>query len=130
MVETETKGRVKFLNLNSIMIGSGEPEALAAFYERVLGKAADMSDAVQGFWSWQVGSANFSVMQHSEVKGRAKEPARLIFNLETSQVKEEFERIKAAAGATVIREPYELGGGWIATLADPDGNYFQLVTPT
>ena len=41
---------------------------------------------------------------------------------------EEFERIKAA-GATVIREPYEMGGGWIATLADPDGNYFQLVTP-
>ncbi len=116
------------LDLNSVMIGSGEPEALAAFYERVLGKAADMSDAAQGFWGWQVGSAYFSVMQHSEVKGRAKEPARLIFNLETSQVKEEFERVKAT-GATVIREPYEMGGGWIATLADPDGNYFQLVTP-
>lgn len=63
-----------------------------------------------------------------DVKGRAKEPARLIFNLETSQVGDEFERIKAA-GATVIREPYESGGGWIATLADPDGNYFRLVTP-
>ena len=32
-------------------------------------------------------------------------------------------------GATVIREPYEMGGGWLATLADPEGNYFQLVTP-
>ena len=21
------------------------------------------------------------------------------------------------------------GGGWVATLADPDGNYFQLVSP-
>jgi predicted enzyme related to lactoylglutathione lyase len=51
-----------------------------------------------------------------------------MFNFETTEVKEEFERIKAA-GATVIREPYEMGGGWIATLADPDGNYFQLVTP-
>ena len=51
-----------------------------------------------------------------------------MWNFETAQVKEEYERI-AAAGATVIREPYEMEGGWIATLADPEGNYFQLVTP-
>jgi predicted enzyme related to lactoylglutathione lyase len=29
----------------------------------------------------------------------------------------------------VIAEPYAIGEGWIATLADPDGNYFQLMTP-
>ena len=116
------------LDLNSIMIGSTEPEALAAFYERVLGQPAGMSDPAEGFWGWRVGSGYFSVMKHSEVKGASKDPARLIFNLETSQVKEEFARMKAA-GAAVVREPYEMGGGWIATLADPDGNYFQLVTP-
>jgi len=60
--------------------------------------------------------------------GKAKDPGRLMFNLETAQVKEEFERIKTS-GVTDIRETYEMGGGWIATLADPDGNYFQLVTP-
>jgi predicted enzyme related to lactoylglutathione lyase len=51
-----------------------------------------------------------------------------MFNFETKQVKEEFERMKAL-GAVVIKEPYELQGMWIATLADPDGNYFQLMTP-
>ncbi len=60
--------------------------------------------------------------------GRARDPGRVLINFETAQVKEEFARIKALGGA-VIREPYEMGGGWIATLADPDGNYFQLVTP-
>jgi predicted enzyme related to lactoylglutathione lyase len=60
--------------------------------------------------------------------GNTKDPGRVLINFETSEVKEEFERIRAA-GAAVIREPYEMGGGWIATLADPDGNYFQLVTP-
>ncbi len=60
--------------------------------------------------------------------GEARDPGRIMFNFETSQVREEFERMKAS-GAAVIREPYEMGGGWIATLADPDGNYFQLVTP-
>lgn len=116
------------LNLNSIMIGTQQTAALAAFYEKVLGKPAEMADEEHGFWGWQVGSAYFSILHHSEISGRAKEPARVMMNFETAQVKEEFERIKAA-GATVIREPYEMGGGWVATLADPDGNYFQLVTP-
>ncbi len=116
------------LNLNSIMVGTKQPKALTTFYEKVIGKPPDMTDAENGFSGWQVGSAYFSVLEHSEMGGNSKDPGRLIFNFETTQVKEEFERIKAV-GAVVIREPYEMGGGWIATLADPDGNYFQLVTP-
>jgi predicted enzyme related to lactoylglutathione lyase len=60
--------------------------------------------------------------------GQAKDPGRIMFNFETAQVQEEFARIKAG-GATVIREPYQMEGGSIATLADPDGNYFQLMSP-
>jgi len=116
------------LNLNSVMIGTKQASALVAFYEKVLGKPAEMTDPDNGFWGWQVGSGYFSILDHSEMGGKTKDPGRMILNFETSQVKEEFERIKAS-GATVIREPYEMGGGWIATLADPDGNYFQLVTP-
>jgi len=116
------------LNLNSVMIGTKQSKALAAFYEKVLGKPADMVESEQGFWGWQVGSAFFSVLEHSEMGGSAKDPGRVLINFETAQLKEEFERIKAS-GAVVVREPYEMGGGWIATLADPDGNYFQLITP-
>jgi predicted enzyme related to lactoylglutathione lyase len=116
------------LNLNSIMLNTQQPAELAAFYERILGEPPGMVDAENGFWGWQVGSAYFSVMEHSEIQGSAKEPARIMLNFETAQVKEEFARM-TAAGATAVREPYEMGGGWIATLADPDGNYFQLVTP-
>jgi predicted enzyme related to lactoylglutathione lyase len=116
------------LNLNSVMIGTKQPIVLAAFYEKVLGKPAEMVDQENGFWGWQAGSAYISVLDHSEMGGNAKDPGRVMINFETSQVKEEFERIKALGGA-VIREPYEIGGGWVATLADPDGNYFQLVSP-
>lgn len=116
------------LNLNSIMIGTKQPKALATFYEKVLGKPADMVDNENGFFGWQVGSSYFSVLDHSEMGGKTKDPGRVMLNFETTQVKEEFERIKAF-GANVVRAPYEMGGGWIATLADPDGNYFQLVTP-
>jgi predicted lactoylglutathione lyase len=34
-----------------------------------------------------------------------------------------------SVGAKVIKEPYQMGDAWISTLADPDGNYFQLMTP-
>jgi predicted enzyme related to lactoylglutathione lyase len=110
------------------MIGTKQTKTLAAFYEKVIGKPADMFDNENGFFGWQVGSAYLSVLEHSEMGGSSKDPGRVMFNFETTQVKEEFERIKAS-GAAVIREPYEMEGGWIATLADPDGNYFQLVNP-
>ncbi len=116
------------LNLNSIMVGTKQSKALVAFYEKVIGRPPDMADAENGFSGWQVGGAYFSVLEHSEMGGNTKDPGRLMFNFETTEVKEEFDRIKAA-GATVIREPSAMGGGWLATLADPDGNYFQLVTP-
>jgi len=116
------------LNLNSVMIGTKQPKVLATFYEKVLGKPADMVDDENGFFGWQVGSGYMSVLDHSEMGGKTKDPGRVILNFETPQVKEEFERIKAL-GAVVVRAPYEMGGGWIATLADPDGNYFQLVSP-
>lgn len=114
------------LNLNSIMIGTSQPKTLGEFYEKVFGRAADMVE--EGWYMWQAGSCSISIGEHSEVKGQAKEPARIILNLETKQVKEEFDRLKAI-NVTVVKEPYEMGGGWIATLADPDGNFIQLMTP-
>ena len=116
------------LNLNSVMIGTKQPKALADFYEKVLGQPAGMVDEENGFFGWLVGAAYLSVLDHSEMVGRTKDPGRIMFNFETPQVKQEFGRIKDLGGM-VIREPYELEGGWIATLADPDGNYFQLVSP-
>ncbi len=116
------------LNFNSIMLGTMQVKAMVRFYEGVIGKPADMVDAENGFYGWQVGSSYFSVLEHSQMAGKTKDPGRVLINFETAQVKEEFERIKAL-GAEVIRAPYQMGNGWLATLADPDGNYFQLVTP-
>lgn len=108
------------------MLGSMQPKVMADFYGKVFGKSADMHEG--NWWGWQTKSAFFSLGEHSEMKGKTKDPGRVIFNLETKQVKEEFERIKKL-GAKVVKEPYDMGGMWVATLADPDGNYFQLMTP-
>jgi len=108
------------------MLGTHDPKKLAEFYEKVLEKKPDMEDG--GWFGWHMGNGFLTIGEHSEVKGNAKEPQRMILNFETVDVEEEFERIKEL-GAEVIKEPYEMGGAMIATLADPDGNYFQLMSP-
>jgi len=114
------------LSLSSVMIGSMQSEVMAKFYEKMFTKPADMVD---GKWhGWSVGGGYFTVGEHSEMTGPTKEPGRIMFNFETKEVKEEFDRIKAI-GAKVIKEPYQMGNSWIATLSDPDGNYFQLMSP-
>jgi len=86
-----------------------------------------MSDS--SYTGWLIRSG-FVALQHSEVHGKNEAPGRLIWNIETPDVKGEFDRLKAA-GAIVVREPYGFEGtpGMpIATLADPDDNYFQLMS--
>jgi predicted enzyme related to lactoylglutathione lyase len=119
---------VRMLNLNSILVGTQRLEDLAAFYEQMIGSPTDMGDFEQCLQGCQVGSAHFSVLAHSSVQGATKDPGRIGFTFETPQVKEEFARVEGF-GAQVIRKPYAIGEGWIATFADPDGNYFQLITP-
>lgn len=106
------------------MVGSTQPKVLAEFYEKIFMQPSGTGE--EGWYWWQVGQCNLSIGAHSEVKDSNKEPARIILNFEVSNVKEEFERIKAL-GAKVVQEPYELQGAWIATFSDPDGNYFQLM---
>ena len=87
---------------------------------------------VEGDWTgFAAGSAFLSIGSHDKVKGKNKMPERMMFNLETKDVKGEFARIKKL-GAKVVAEPYkpmEADDMWLATFADPDGNYFQLASP-
>jgi predicted enzyme related to lactoylglutathione lyase len=120
------------VNFNSILIGSEDPQRLVDYYTKLFGDGW----ADGGYTGWQLGSGNLSVGSHDQVHGKNAHPGRIIWNIETDDVKGDFARFKAA-GAIVVREPYSMEGGpvgegsefWIATLADPDDNYFQLMTP-
>ena len=116
------------MKFNSILIGSEDPQRLVDYYTKLLGEPM-MAEG--GYAGWQLGEGFVSVGPHSEVKGRNASPGRLIWNIETPDVQGEFERFMAA-GAIVVVEPYEFDGApgsSIATFADPDGNYFQLMSP-
>lgn len=119
------------MNMNGILIGSEDPDRLAGYYTQLFG---DPSYEGQGYTSWQIGTGWLTVGPHDQVTGKNAHPGRVIWNIETPDVRAEFDRF-VEAGATVVREPYDPGGPedgpemLIATLADPDDNYFQLLSP-
>jgi predicted enzyme related to lactoylglutathione lyase len=122
----EPKGGV--MNLNSILIGSEDPEGLVGYYTKLFGEPGFANG---GYTGWMIGTGAVTVGPHDQVKGKNTEPGRVIWNIETADVKSEFDRL-VEAGATVVQEPYSPGeemDGQIATFADPDGNYFQLMSP-
>lgn len=117
------------LNFNSILVFSENPKELSEFYKKVFEKDPEWEGG--DYVGFKVGAAFITVGPHDKVVGKNQNPERIMFNFETDDVEGEFERIKKL-GATVVAEPYSPGEepeGKIATLADPDGNYFQLMTP-
>lgn len=120
------------LNMTTVMLGTEDPATLGAFYTKVLGEPEWQDSAYIG---WRAGNGALMIGGHSEVKGRNDSPGRIMLNFETPDVQAEFDRIKDL-GAEVVAEPYQPGGEsapegefWLATFADPDGNYFQLASP-
>jgi predicted enzyme related to lactoylglutathione lyase len=116
------------MNFNSILIGSEDAPRLAQFYTKLFGEPSWNDN---GFVGWMIGSGAVTVGPHDQVKGPNPAPGRLIWNIESTDLQGDFERFKAA-GAKVIAEPYTFEGApdsSIATFADPDDNYFQLMTP-
>jgi predicted enzyme related to lactoylglutathione lyase len=121
------------MDLNGILIGSENPKRLSDYYTKLFGKPGWDEG---GFVGWQIGSGSVTVGPHDKVKGKNGDSGRVIWNIQTPDVKGQFEKLKAA-GATVVRAPYQPGMGpdsgasemWIATFSDPDDNYFQLMSP-
>ena len=116
------------MNFNSILIGSEDPQRLVDYYTKLFGTPG-FSEG--GYTGWQLGGGWITIGPHDQVHGKNAHPGRLIWNIESADVRGEFERFKAA-GATVVAEPYGPEGmenGLIATFADPDDNYFQLTSP-
>lgn len=119
------------IGLESIMIGSENSRKLGKFYKDVLKlKMEDEfefgEDNEYGI-IFNLGKINLVIMSHSGVKGKSKNPERILFNLEVDDIEKEVARLKKEK-VKVVQDIYHMENyGYIATLEDTDGNYFQLV---
>jgi predicted enzyme related to lactoylglutathione lyase len=116
------------MKLNSIILFSDNPKRLLEFYKKVLDMEPDWSNGE--YADFKTGGAYFEIGPHDKVHGNNRTPERVLLNFHVKDVEAEFKRIKET-GAIVIKEPYQPEEDMrltIATFADPDGNYFQLMT--
>lgn len=98
--------------------------AMDRFYVDVLGlRPRNRRD---GFVNFELGAQRLTVTTHDGVRGAAADPLRVMVNLEVDDIAAEHARL-VTAGVAFTRAPErEPWGGWVATLADPDGNTLQL----
>ena len=118
--------------IEGVLLFSKNPRKLADFYTNVVGLPEAMEIAMgekeeAGFVFTLEEGGNFAILHHDKVTGVNKQPERLLINFEVDDIEKEAGRMKDE-GAKLVQEVYHVEDyGFIATFADVDGNYFQLV---
>ena len=111
--------------VNGILIYTQRLEPMLQFYRDVLG--LEPRHVKERTVNFQWGDFKLTIGLHDQVLGRNTDPLRHMVNFHVDDIHAEFERLKAA-GVEFSREPsQEPWGGWVATLADVDGNVLQLL---
>ena len=117
--------------IETINIFSENAKNLADFYKNKVSLKvtveAEMGENGEEVYGFDFGQGSgLYIMDHSEIKGKSKDPNRCIFNLETDDIEKEVERLEKA-GVKKTQDTYHIEGyGYIATFEDVDGNLFQL----
>lgn len=120
-----------------ILIYSENPDKLMQFYRDVLGfKLIDQLKLPDdyGYMFNIAGDYNIWVGKHSEVKGKAKENFRHLFNLYPEEgVQYWYNKIKDNPEVKIIAKPFLAPFStadnqvWFSTFLDPEGNCWQFV---
>lgn len=117
--------------VESLTLFSENAKKLAEFYQKKVGLSlsteAELGDRDQLFGFEMSQGSGFYIVDHSKVKGRSKEPDRVIFNLEVDNIEDAVKKLDQQ-GVKKVQDTYHVEGyGLIATFEDLDGNYFQFV---
>ena len=112
-------------SVNGVVIWTENLERLLPFYRDTLGLTPH--SVRPDFVSFKWGEMRLGLGRHDQVSGEAEDPYRVMVNFHVDDIHQEHVRL-SAAGVRFIRPPEkEHWGGWVSTLADPDGNILQLL---
>lgn len=114
------------MKVNSFLVDltSEDPDRLGAFYENVVGlpKREGM-----GEHAFALGEATLTISGHSETKGKAREPQRVLIDFFVDDLAAEQKRLEDQKVEFIRTAGREYWGGIISTFLDPDGNYCQFI---
>jgi predicted enzyme related to lactoylglutathione lyase len=108
----------------NINLTSDQPDQMIAFYRNVVGlaPAPEMGDG-----ALKAGPVHLFIDGHSETRGPAREPSRVLVNFWVDDLPAEESRLETAGVKFTRKQGKESWGGTISTFLDPDGNFCQLV---
>ncbi len=120
-----------------LFIYSQDPDNLVKFYTDALGMTIVKKleyDLDYGY-TLEINKDGQQIWlaKHSEVKGKSKEPFRLMLNLYVDSVQAYYDRSMAYKGVKSIAQPFSMGSiipgekRYAATVLDPEGNCIQFM---
>src|SRR4051794_35412073 len=112
-------------DLASLLLGTRDPDRLHQWYGDAFGVEPD----IDGFLHF--GRLAVLIVPRDDVGPSAAEPGRVLLNYEVGDIEATFGHL-TELGAPVVApvEHREDGGAWFATVADPDGNFVQIIQLT
>ena len=86
--------------LDSVLIASEDPKALADFYKDKVGLTLEdefeYGEKGEAGFMFKIGSTGLTILPHSEVKGKNSTGARIMLNIEVDDIEVEVKRLKDA----------------------------------
>lgn len=120
-----------------ILLFSEDPDTLMTFYRDVVGFTLLEKLDIPGDYGYMlqvVGDQWVWIGKHSEVKGKAKENFRHLFNLYPEEgVDYWYKKLKDNSDVRIVAKPFlapfstKDNQVWFCTFLDPEGNCWQFV---
>lgn len=106
--------------LNSMLLGSTDPDRLKAWY------LEGFQAKVDGYGNLDLGGFGLLIEHRDDVAPKTAEPGRYVINFAVEDIQATAAHLRALDVEWLV-EPEDRGIGWFATMIDPDGNYVQLI---
>lgn len=107
--------------LNGLVLGSRDPDRLAAWYRTAFTPDTDIVDSVL-----TLDQALMIFERRDDITDRAAEPGRVIINMQVDRLHQLVAHLETL-DATWIRPVEQIAVGTIATITDIDGNYVNIL---
>lgn len=121
---------MKFKEISAVLIWSGDYEKLSQWYIEKLGlkKIEEIDHPDDTGVGLAVGKSYLWIGKHSGVKGKSKDPFRIMFNIQVESVGETHKEL-VKKGVEFIAKPFKAPtfDSYFATFTDLDGNVVQLI---